>query len=220
MARLGSENPFVAAIDLAQSLSAQEDPNAPLLLLAALDLHEARTQSLAGNTGTLVSDCTHTLRATPENELSDVEALCTPFLEGLRSGARLDALRRLLDDMHIRCLLNHPNAIGLTPVMLSAAFGRLDVLCALEARGAFVDAINEHTGENVLHYAAMAGDRGEAVKRYILDHHPEILARFDDCSPSNNSGRATTSAFNAKNVVVPYVADRTTPAEGRTKRRP
>ena len=32
--------------------------------------------------------------------------------------------------------------------------------------------------------------RGEAVKRYILDHHSEILARFDDCSPSNDSGRA------------------------------
>ena len=172
------------------------------------------------NMAELLATATQSPGISPEDDLNAVEALRTPFLEGLRSGAALDALRPLLEDMHIRCLLNHPNAIGLTPVMLSAAFGRLDVLCALEARGAFVDAINEHTGENILHYAAMAGARGEAVKRYILDHHSEILARFDDCSPSNNkSGGATTSAFNARNVVVPFVADRTTPAEGRTERR-
>lgn len=159
---LGSGNPFVAALDLARALGGREDARVPMLLLAALDLCEAEREPFAAAVATHASGAAPLLR--------------TPFVEALRNGAPLDALQPLVDQFDTQGTINRANVVGLTAAMLAAAFGRLDVLRALEARGAVLDAINTHTGENILHYAAMAGSGGEAIERYVLHRCPGLGA--------------------------------------------
>lgn len=184
---LGSGNPFVAALDLARSLSGREETRVPMLLLAALDLCEAERELSAAVTATQAAGAASRLR--------------TPFVEALRNGTPLDALQPLVDQIDAQGLINRANGIGLTAAMLAAAFGRLDVLGALEARGAALDAINPHTGENVLHYAALASSGGEAIERYVLERCP-ALGASDQALPADSSSPLDAAADRG-DVVVP-----------------